>query len=162
VVGIVVFAAYRSVGIVAQAHVLQVDRIVVHGNERLSNGEVLAVLSGLRGQNLIWTDLEAWRRRLLSSPWVQDASLRRSLPSTVDIVVTERQPIGIARIDGQAYLVDERGVVIDEYGPQYAEFDLPIVDGLTGRGTAGTTPDAPRAELAARVIAAIRENADLF
>ena len=29
------------------------------------------------------------------------------------------------------YLVDERGVIIDQYGPQYADLDLPIVDGLS-------------------------------
>ena len=110
---------------------LQIDRIVVRGNERLSSGEVLAVLNGLRGESLVWTDLDAWRRRLLASPWVRDAALRRSLPSTVEVVVSERQPIGIGRIDGDLYLVDERGVIIDQYGPQYADLDLPIIDGLS-------------------------------
>ena len=38
--------------------VLRVDRIVVQGNERLSHGEVLAVLTGLRGENIVWTDLD--------------------------------------------------------------------------------------------------------
>ena len=60
----------------------------------------------------------SWRRRLLSSPWVRDAALRRSLPSTVDVVVSERQPIGIGRINGgDMYLVDERGVIIDRVRP---------------------------------------------
>ena len=87
----------------AQAHVLKVDRIVVRGNERLSNGEVLAVLSGLRGESLVWTDLDRWRQRLLASPWVRDAALRRSLPSTVEVVVSERQPIGIGRLNDGMY-----------------------------------------------------------
>ena len=81
-------AVYRGVQVSANAHLLEVNRIVVHGNERLSKGEVLAVLSGLRGESLLWTDLDAWRRRLLSSPWVRDAALRRSLPATVDVVVS--------------------------------------------------------------------------
>jgi cell division protein FtsQ len=128
---VVAFALYRGARVSANAHLLKVDRIVVHGNERLSRGEVLAVLSGLRGESLLWTDLDAWRRRLLASPWVRDAALRRSLPSTVEVVVSERLPIGIARINGgEMYLVDERGVIIDQYGPQYADFDLPIIDGL--------------------------------
>ena len=90
------------------------------------------MLTGLRGENIVWTDLAAWRRRLLSSPWVRDAALRRSLPSTVEVMVWERAPIGIGRINGELYLVDEHGVVIDEYGPKYADLDLPIIDGLTG------------------------------
>jgi cell division protein FtsQ len=154
---VVVFALYRGARVSANAHLLQVDRIVVHGNERLSRGEVLAVLSGLRGESLLWTDLDAWRRRLLASPWVRDAALRRSLPSTVDVVVTERQPIGIARINGgDMYLVDERGVIIDQYGPQYANFDLPIIDGLSAPNQAGLLTDERRAELAAKLMAALR------
>jgi cell division protein FtsQ len=148
------YGAYRGAGIVARAHVLKIDRIVVRGNEHMSSDEVLAVLGGLRGQSLLWTDLNAWRHRLLSSSWVREADLRRSLPSTIEVVVAERQPSGIGRIDGQLYLVDDRGVVIDEYGPQYAEFDLPVIDGLRGPGAAGAT-DATRMELATRLIASL-------
>ena len=148
---------YRGVQVSANAHLLEVNRIVVHGNERLSKGEVLAVLSGLRGESLLWTDLEAWRRRLLSSPWVRDAALRRSLPATVDVVVSERQPIGIGRINGgDMYLVDERGVIIDQYGPQYADLDLPIIDGLAAVNQNGSLTDERRADLAARLMTALR------
>ncbi len=150
-------AVYRGVQVSANAHLLEVNRIVVHGNERLSKGEVLAVLSGLRGESLLWTDLEAWRRRLLSSPWVRDAALRRSLPATVDVVVSERQPIGIGRINGgDMYLVDERGVIIDQYGPQYADLDLPIIDGLAAVNQDGSLTDERRADLAARLMTALR------
>ena len=150
-------AVYRGVQVSANAHLLEVNRIVVHGNERLSKGEVLAVLSGLRGESLLWTDLDAWRRRLLSSPWVRDAALRRSLPATVDVVVSERQPIGIGRINGgDMYLVDERGVIIDQYGPQYADLDLPIIDGLAAVNHDGSLTDERRADLAARLITALR------
>ncbi len=161
IAAVVLVGAYHSAGIVGQAHMLQIERIVVHGNEQLSSGEVLAVLSGLRGQSLVWTDLNAWRRRLLSSPWIRDADLRRSLPSTVEVVVSERRPIGVGRIDGLMYLVDDRGVLIDEYGPQYAEFDLPIIDGLSARADAGTMTDGARVELAARVIGALRSNPEV-
>lgn len=157
---LLVYGVYRGAASVAQAHVLQIDRIVVHGNERMSTGEVLAILGGLRGQSLVRTDLNAWRSRLLSSPWVRDADLRRSLPSTVDVAVVEREPIGVGRIDGRLYLVDDRGVLIDEYGPQYAEFDLPIIDGLPVPGEGGTT-DAPRMALAARLIASVRAKPEI-
>lgn len=153
---IVVYGGYRTSGVAAQARMLEVDRILVRGNERLSKGEVLAVLSGLRGQNLLWTDLDVWRKRLLASPWVRDAALRRSLPSTVDVVISERQPMGIGRVKGELYLVDDRGVIIDQYGPHYADLDLPIVDGLAGTPSDGSMTDEARAELAARVIAAVK------
>ena len=160
---VLAYGAYRASAVVAGARMLQVDRIVVRGNERLSRGEILAVLNGLRGESLVWTDLDRWRRRLLASPWVRDAALRRSLPSTVEVVVLERQPIGIGRINTDMYLVDDRGVVIDQYGPQYADLDLPIIDGLSAApNESGAMTDEARAELAARVIASIKIKPDIL
>src|SRR5262249_38640039 len=117
---IAAFAAvvgYRGGGEGGPGRVVPVGRVVVPRHTRLSPGDVLALLTGRRGENLVWTDLGAWRRRLLASPWVRDATLRRSLPSTVEVVLAEREPIGIGRVNGALYLVDDRGAVIDEYGP---------------------------------------------
>ena len=151
------YGFYRGSYVVAHARVLPIDRIVVGGNDRLSTGEVLGVLNGLRGESLVWTDLDLWRKRLLASPWVRDAVLRRSLPATIDVLVWERQPIGLARLDGDMYLVDDQGMLIDQYGPQYADVDLPIVDGLEAapKGGGGSMTDETRAALAARVINAL-------
>lgn len=150
------YAAAHAPALAARTHMLRVDGILVHGNQRLSEGDVLAVLTGLRGESLLWTDLNRWRRRLLASPWVRDAELRRSLPSTIDVAIAEREPIGIGRINGDMYLVDDRGIIIDQYGPQYAQFDLPMIDGLSASpAEGGTMTDGARAELAARVIAAV-------
>jgi cell division septal protein FtsQ len=159
IAALLAYGCYRTSIVAAHAHVLQVDRIVVKGNERLSRGEVLAVLTGLRGESLLFTDLDVWRKRLLASAWVRDAALHRSLPSTIEVVISERQPVGLGRINGDLFLIDERGGVIDQYGPQYADLDLPIIDGLAASpGDTGMilmTDDA-RADLAARVIAAMK------
>ncbi len=151
------YGLYRTSAVAAHAHLLQVEKITVRGNERLSKGEVVAVINGLRGESLLWTHLDLWRKRLLASPWVRDAALRRSLPSTIEVMVSERQPIGIGRINSDMYLIDERGVIIDQYGPQYADLDLPIIDGLSAApGDNGSMTDEGRADLAARVIAAVK------
>ena len=81
----------------------------------------------------------------LGSPWVEQAALRRVLPSTVEVVIRERTPMAIGRIRGDLYLVDEQGLVIDEYGPNYAQFDLPIVDGLADAGSGRRTEGRPDA-----------------
>ena len=159
---LLLYGIYRGTNLVAKARVLQIDRIIVGGNDRLSRGEVLAVLDGLRGESLVWTDLGAWRRRLMVSPWVRDAALRRSLPSTVEVFISERQPIGIGRINGEMYLVDDHAVVIDQYGPQYADLDLPLVDGIAASPNGdGLMTDRLRGDLAARVIAAVKARPDI-
>jgi cell division protein FtsQ len=156
------YGIYVGVTGIARAQVLRIDRIVIRGNERLSQGEVLAVLSGLRGESVVWADLDRWRERLLASPWVRDAALRRTLPSTVEVVISERQPIGVGRLRDEMYLVDDGGAIIDQYGPQYSEIDLPIIDGLSGAGSAaGLAVDPARAVLAAHVVTALKSNPDV-
>ena len=144
VLGCALYAGRRAVDAVAGLEIFHVDRIHVRGNHRLSNGEVLALVADLRGRSIFAVDLEEWRHVLLKSPWVADASLRRTLPSTVDVAILERTPLGIGRISGALYLVDERGVVIDEYGPNYADLDLPIIDGLSGHPDSQPTAQSPR------------------
>ena len=156
VVSIVGYGSYRSVTLIRAASSLQINHMTVRGHERLSAGEVLALVDGLRGQNILSVSLDAWQTRLLSSPWVESATIRRVLPSTVEITVHERRPMGIGRIGSALYLIDAKGVLIDEYGPSYADIDLPIIDGLAGSPRdRDSFIDQPRAEFAARVIGAI-------
>lgn len=135
---------------------LQIDRLRVHGTVRLSTADVEALLSGLRGQNILSVNLAEYRGRALESPWVAAVTLSRLLPSTVDVRVTERVPMAIARFAGQLYLVDGGGIIVDEYGPQYRDFDLPIVDGLIAEQTAGAPAIEPeRLQVTARLLAAL-------
>jgi len=156
------YGGYRGANGIAHGRALQIDRIVVKGNTKLSRERVVALLADLRGQNILSSNLDAWRNRLLTSPWIKDAAFRRVLPATVEVLIQERQPIGLGRIHGQLYLVDEHGVVIDHYGPSYAEFDLPIVDGLSDSSKGSeVSADGPRAALAARLIAALHANPEV-
>lgn len=156
------FVAHRGATLVLSSSVLHVDRVIVRGNDRLSTGEVLALVDGLRGRNILTLDLRRWQDQLIASPWVGRAALRRVLPSTIEIDVVERRPIALARLDRGLYLVDDEGVIIDEYGPQYAEFDLPVVDGLAaGRDGAAPAIDAARIALAARVLGELAAHPEL-
>jgi cell division protein FtsQ len=148
--------SYNAVSYVLASEALTVTRITVQGNERMSKGEVLALLDGLAGASLVTTDLERWRLKLLESPWVADASLRRMFPGTLLVMIEERRPIGIGRLRGTLFLVDPSGVVIDEFGPNYADFDLPIIDGLDRGSTNGGMVDQARAELAGRLMSDVQ------
>jgi cell division protein FtsQ len=162
IVGVVGYAAARGSSLVQGTSLLQVRKIGVRGNTRLSSGEVLALVDDMRGMNILRVDLPEWRQRLMSSPWVADAKLHRVLPSTIEIAIVERVPVGIGRIGSDLYLVDETGVIIDQYGPHYAEFDLPIIDGLAASEQEGAPlVDADRAGLAGRVVQALRARSNL-
>lgn len=157
-----VYAGARVVQYMDKHRVLAVRHIQVSETRRVSQGEVMAVLDGLHGQNILVVNLETWRRRLVGSPWIRDARLRRVLPGTIEVDVVERQPMGIARVGGQLFLVDDTGVIIEEYGPAHAEFDLPIIDGLRSDPTAGgPLIEASRAGLANRLLRAVEAKPEL-
>ena len=98
VLGVALYGGWRGTALSSGAPALQVSRVTVRGNERLSTGEVLAIVDGLRGRNILTVELDEWQQRLLASPWVEDATLRRMLPSRIDVAIRERRPIGIARL----------------------------------------------------------------
>ncbi len=154
VVAIVVVAGGRwLIGAVQRFTAFSVATVSVDGNYRVSRGEIVALVNVLHGQNILVADLEAARARLLSSGWIEDATVRRVLPSTIAIVVTEREPVGIGRFGSRLYLVDARGTVIDEYGPWFPSVDLPIIDGLSASGREGLVDiDNTRAALAANLM----------
>jgi len=155
IVAVVTLGAFKGVTAALDMPQLRVQHLTMRGAEKLSAGELEALVEGLRGEHILTADLDAYRARLLQSPWVQDASLRRVLPSTIEIAITERRPMGLGRVDGRLFLIDPGGVVIEEYGAQHAEYDLPIVDGLRGDPRAtGFLIDPARAMLAARLIEA--------
>lgn len=158
------FGLYRAAGLVLSAEALTVARVSVVGNTRMALGEVLSLTEDLKGTSMVTADLEGLRTRLRELPWVQDAAIRRVFPGTMLVIISERQPMGIGRLGNQLQLVDPHGVLIGEFGPHYAELDLPIIDGLAPavRGTATAAIDPARAALAARLITDLARRPDLF
>ena len=170
-------AGYQAATLLHRSSLLRVNHVRVLGNELVSSGEVEAIVRDLQGTHILTADLARSRNELLESPWLAEVALRRVLPSTIDIYVSERRPFGLCRYGNQLYLVSRDGVVMDEFGPRYADFDLPIVDGLVppaartaasrasraSRSGNVRTPriDRARAELAARVVDAIQGTPEL-
>lgn len=160
VIGACVYGGSRVATFALESPMMEVAHITAAGNQRVTVDEIRERLGGMRGENILLLDLEQWRTELLTTPWLQDASLRRSLPSTIEVVVKERQPVALGRMGGDLFLVDERGGVIDEFRPQYAGLDLPIVDGFTARDADAAGNEAKGA-LAARLIMALKQKPEI-
>lgn len=92
---------------------LDVNEVVVEGNDRTSTDDLLATASVNPGDPLVDVDAGAVRERVLALPWIADARIERGWGGTVRVVVTERTPVAsVARGDGSAVLVDVDGRVL--------------------------------------------------
>ena len=159
---VLIYAVSRAAGRAISADALMVSKITLTGTHRMAPGEALALLDGLRGSSIVTADLEPWRQKLLTAPWVADAAMRKIFPGTVTVAITEREPLGIGRIRNSLFLIDREGSIIDEFGPKYADFDLPIIDGLSGgSGAPDDVDDVARAALAGRVLEDLQRRPDL-
>ena len=124
----------------------RITSIEVKGNHFLSEGEVREMLGPAMGENLLSANLESLRSNLAASPWVGGAIVRRKLPDTLMVSVTERFPIALAEAE-QLYVMDASGELIDLLGPRTAGFDLPIIRGLGGVSTEVRRDRARRANV---------------
>jgi cell division septal protein FtsQ len=133
VAGLVLVAltmVYAGLTAMVHSNALTITAIAVEGAVRMPEGAVQEELADLIGRGMFGVDLDAARDRVRRLSWVADASMRRVMPGTVAVTITERQPMAIGRIGDTLNLIDRRGVIIDAFGPNYKDLDLPIVDGL--------------------------------
>jgi cell division protein FtsQ len=174
VLGILGYTTGRALALVTESPALRISHVVVQGERHLSAGDVRARVRMLEGANIVRADLEAARRRLLGSPWIADATLRRQLPATIEIAIEERQPVALARFArGGLQLIADDGMVLGPVGAARADFDLPIADGLTpvpGRSLSGpgisvgvpARVDAERAALIGHLVESLRHEGGLL
>ncbi|HZU75558.1 MAG TPA: FtsQ-type POTRA domain-containing protein [Dehalococcoidia bacterium] len=89
----------------------QVKRVVVSG-ERVLTSQGIAQAAAIPRQSIFTVNPQAIRSRLLSVPWVEDASVTTALPATVRITVVERQPVVRVRRLGVDTFVAANGATL--------------------------------------------------
>jgi len=105
-----------------------VRTIEVQGGSRRSP-EDIAHLGGIaKGQNIFTADLEAAKVGILTDPWIEQASVRRKLPSTIAVEVVEREAAALVAVGPDLYLSTRQGELFKKPEPG-DPYDLPIVTG---------------------------------
>lgn len=106
---IVALLAVAGTWLVAFSSVFGVRTVVVRGTSVLSAAKVRAAAAIPAGRPLVRLDTAAVARRVQRLAEVSSAQVDTSLPSTVTIHVTERQPVGYLHGGSSDVLVDRTG-----------------------------------------------------
>ena len=123
------FGALRmEVGGLAARAGFQVEKVEVHGTERMDNMSVYAIALGQVDRSMLNIDLTKVRQDIMRLSWVQDARVSRRLPDTLVVDVVERKPAAIWQQGGRLSLIDANGVVLEAVSPN-AMPDLPLLVG---------------------------------
>ena len=111
--------------------------------------------AGLTPLSSVFDDPEAWTAGVRTLPLVAGATVRRRLPSTVEIAVTEVEPVALVGAP-ELRPVDAAGWLMP-LDPAGAPLDLPILAGVTAAGD--TLAPAGIAREALGALAALRRDA---
>jgi cell division protein FtsQ len=124
--------------VLTQSPVLDIDRVRVSGTGHTAPDEVIRA-SGVRtGEPMVGVDPGDVRRRVGELPWVDEVTVRRVWPSTVELEVTERSVAAMVQVtDDRAAFVDTGGRVLSiepRAGDAAADPAGPLVlTGVSGR-----------------------------
>ncbi|MFQ5479916.1 MAG: cell division protein FtsQ/DivIB [Thermodesulfobacteriota bacterium] len=132
VMGLVVFIGYGSWWLYGKAITspeLAVRHLSVKGALRTQPREIIR-LAGIReGQNIYSFSAGEVERSIKKNPWVLGAAVKRRLPGTVKIVITERRPVAIVQMK-DLFVMDSQGTVFKKLASG-ERLDLPLVTGLS-------------------------------
>lgn len=126
---LVTVVGYRAWVRIAASDEFALKRIEFAGARRVKPDTIESALEPYLGGAVFGLDLNVIERAVERDPWVRTASLRRVLPDTLRIEITERTPAAIAVIGGLAHVVDGEGFVIGPTGLHPTD-DLPVLTGL--------------------------------
>lgn len=102
--------------------------VVFKGNKNLSTGDLMALLKVKTGQNMLKLSKRDLSKRLLSSPWVEKAAVRKEiLNGRLVIRVNERKPFVLIRRGAVTWIADFQGRLLEPVRPGVAPF-LPVID----------------------------------
>jgi cell division protein FtsQ len=109
--------------------------LVVEGTHYASASQIRHVFAEDFGRSLYLVPIQKRRQQLLEIDWVEDATVSKIWPKTVNVHVTERVPVAFVHLrpnarDGMSRLalIDRDGVILRPR--MAAKFTLPVITGI--------------------------------
>lgn len=108
---------------------LKVESVHIKGKRIVTQEEIFRLANISPSTSLVEISLVEVGNRILKNPFIQEVSVTRDLPSTIQIEVRERKPIAL--INGEKLLcVDQEGYLLPYFRSKEI-FDLPVITGLS-------------------------------
>lgn len=131
-VALAIIAVLVAALVATQTPLLDVDRVRVDGVTHSDAAEVRRLARIERGDTMVGVDVGRAAARIEGLPWVAQATLARRWPGTIEIHVTEREPLAVVEVvEGRVALVDKDGRVLAV--TRQPPPGLPEVTGVRGR-----------------------------
>lgn len=91
-----------------------VSSVKVVNNNIVSSEEIINSAKINMGTNIFFIDIKNIRTNVLKIPYIVEADVKRKLPNTIIISLSERQAVFYGRLDDKYLIIDKNGVVLEE------------------------------------------------
>ena len=131
---------------------LEVHDILVAGRARTARGALMRAIAAPRGTPIFDVDLARVQGRIEALPWVKTAVVRRQLPASLYVDLTERRPLALWQHKATLRLIDHDGeaIAVEDLTP-FADLPILVGAGAPARGRAGLEMIKTSPDLASRV-----------
>lgn len=104
--------------------VFAVRVITVTGLTHVSSQTISEATASAKGVNLLRLDTDSLKQKLLALPYVKTVSIHRKFPNTLELTLSEYQPVACLLMqDGSSWVVSAEGRILE----QKADRALPVV-----------------------------------
>jgi len=125
---------------------LEVRHVLVEGRQKTPEPLLRAALGLSPGDPLLTFSLSAARARLENIKWVRSAVVRRVLPDTITVQLTERRPFAVWQHDEKFVLIDRDGNIVTDSDVAAFASQLPLLVGSGAPQAAAALIDALAAQ----------------
>jgi cell division protein FtsQ len=146
---------------------LRISEIALAGGHEVAREDILALAGITDRSSLLFLDAARMRAKLMTNPWIAEATVLKLYPGRLTIEIKERKPFALWQTGGQVSLIAADGVVLSPDVPQRFAL-LPQVVGTGAEHAAqdflaliGRYPDIARVVEAAVLVAERRWNLHL-
>lgn len=106
-----------------------VQKVFFSGNEHLTDEEIRD-LAGLKSnENMITLSGSLLYKKLMESPWIRGAAIRKEFPDSIHIHIKEAEPFALLDRKGHLFIIDDRGTLLQELKDSPIPF-LPVITGV--------------------------------
>lgn len=93
----------------------RIAAIALTGNQHMSREEILATAGVTGRSSLLFLDADTARVRLMTNPWISEATVLKLYPDRLQIEVSERRAFALWQREGRVMVIAEDGTVLEPY-----------------------------------------------
>ncbi len=106
----------------------RISEVALAGEHEVARDEILTLAGITDRSSLLFLDAARTRARLLTNPWIAEATVLKLYPDRLRIEIKERKPFALWQKDGRVALIAADGTVLETaVPPRFAQ--LPLVVG---------------------------------